>query len=256
MNVRLERRGAIAWIVIDRPEARNALSFAMFDQLGEFARALARDEDVRGVVIAGGPEAFAAGADIAEFRAFKSAADGIAYEAKVESVLQAVEALKVPTIAALAGACTGGGVFLSSACDLRIASSNLRVGVPIARTLGNVATVANARRLGALIGLGRVKEWFMTARLYSAEKALHAGFVSEVVESPSALGARAQTLAEDLAGFAPRTLRATKALYLHLVHETSDLDEDALLTSCYESDDFREGVASFFNKRRPNWLDR
>jgi enoyl-CoA hydratase len=252
MSVRLERRGSTAWLIIDRPEARNALSFAMFDQIRAFAEQLASDADVRAVVIAGGPEAFAAGADIAEFRAFAGPDAGRAYEAKVEGVLRAIEALPVPTVAALAGACTGGGVFLASACDLRIAAANLRVGVPIARTLGNVTTLANVRRLSALIGPGRVKEWFMTARLCSAEKASHLGFVSEVVETPSALEARAQALAGELAGFAPLTLRATKDLYRHLVHG-GEIDERAIFASCYNSEDFREGVDAFFAKRRPNW---
>jgi enoyl-CoA hydratase len=255
MSVRLEHRGTTAWIVIDRPEARNALSFAMFDQLGAFASEIARDKDVRAVVIVGGPDAFAAGADIAEFRAFKSGADGIVYENRVEAVLQAIEALEVPTIAALAGACTGGGVFLASACDLRLAAANLRVGVPIARTVGNVTTAANVRRLAALVGLGRVKEWLLTARLHSAEDALRDGFVAEVLPMPAVLEARAHTLADEMAGFAPRTLRATKRLYRALVHD-EELDEAALLTSCYESEDFHEGVEAFFAKRRANWRDR
>ncbi len=252
MSVRLERRGSAAWLIVDRPEARNALSFAMFDQIRTYAEQLASDAEVRAVVIAGGPEAFAAGADIAEFRAFTTPDASRAYEAKVESVLRAVEALPVPTIAALAGACTGGGVFLASACDVRIAAANLRVGVPVARTLGNVTTLANLRRLSALIGPGRVKEWFVTARLYSAEKALHLGFVSEVVATPSALEARAHALATELAGFAPLTLRAVKDLYRHLVHGSA-IDERAIFASCYESEDFREGIDAFFAKRRPVW---
>jgi enoyl-CoA hydratase/carnithine racemase len=246
----------VLWIVIDRPQARNALSFAMWDRLGEIVRESSADSTLRGVVIAGGPEAFAAGADIAEFKAFRDAEDGFVYEARVEAVLRAIEDLQVPTIAALAGACTGGGVFLASVCDLRLAAPNLRAGVPIARTLGNVTTVANARRLGALIGLGRVKEWFMTARLLDAPGALTAGFVSEVVPAYADLAPRAQALAEELAGFAPRTLRASKELYRRILRAGDPIDERDILASCYTSADFHEGVAAFFEKRRPNWRDR
>jgi enoyl-CoA hydratase/carnithine racemase len=215
----------VLWIVIDRPQARNALSFAMWDRLGEIVRESSADSTLRGVVIAGGPEAFAAGADIAEFKAFRDAEDGFAYEARVEAVLRAIE-------------------------DLPVA------GVPIARTLGNVTTVANARRLGALIGLGRVKEWFMTARLLDAPGALTAGFVSEVVPAYADLAPRAQALAEELAGFAPRTLRASKELYRRILRAGDPIDERDILASCYTSADFHEGVAAFFEKRRPNWRDR
>jgi enoyl-CoA hydratase/carnithine racemase len=228
----------------------------MWDRLGEIVREASADSTLRGMVVAGGPEAFAAGADIAEFKAFRDAEDGFVYEARVEAVLRAIEDLDVPTIAALAGACTGGGVFLASACDLRVAAPNLRAGVPIARTLGNVTTVANVRRLGALIGLGRVKEWFMTARLLDAQGALAAGFVGEVVPSYADLAPRAQALAEELAGFAPRTLRASKELYRRILRAGEPLEERDILTSCYTSADFHEGVAAFFEKRRPQWRDR
>ena len=234
----LERRGDVAWIVLDRPAARNALSFAMWDRLGAIALELKADSTARAAIIAGGPEAFAAGADIAEFTHFAGAADGFAYEARVEAVLRALEDLDVPVIAALAGACTGGGVFLASACDLRIAAPNLRAGVPIARTLGNVTTSANVRRLAALIGLGRVKEWFLTARL---------------LDAPAALAARAQALAVELSGFAPRTLRATKELYRRSLRGADTEDDRDILESCYASEDFREGVAAFFEKRKANW---
>jgi enoyl-CoA hydratase/carnithine racemase len=227
----------------------------MWDRLGEIVRGVGGDSGVRAVVVTGGPDAFAAGADIAEFTAFAGAEDGFAYEARVEAVLRALEDVDVPTIAALSGACTGGGVFLASVCDLRVAAPNLRVGVPIARTLGNVTTLANVRRLGALIGMGRVKEWFMTARLLDAPAALAIGFVSEVIATHDELAPRAQSLAEELAGFAPRTLRATKELYRRILRAGGDATEDDILASCYASEDFHEGVAAFLEKRAPKWRD-
>ena len=130
------------------------------------------------------------------------------------------------------------------------------MGVPIARTLGNVTTIANVRRLGALIGMGRVKEWFLSARLLDAKEALAAGFVSEIVESNEGLAARAQALAEELTRHAPRTMRASKELYRRILRDSGDLDDRDILESCYASEDFHEGVEAFFEKRTPNWRDR
>jgi enoyl-CoA hydratase/carnithine racemase len=253
--VRCERRGPIAWIVLDRPAARNAISFAMWDRLGAIARDLSADGALRAAVIAGGPDAFAAGADIAEFTKFTSLADGYAYEARVEGVLRAIESLPFPTIAAIAGACTGGGVFLACACDLRIGAEGLRAGVPIARTLGNTATLGNARRLAAVLGPARLKQWILTARLFDAREAEAAGLVSEVLPGYEPLLTRAQQLADEIASFAPLTLRAAKATYRSLIEGDEEPARRAF-DACYASDDFREGVAAFFAKRRPEWHGR
>ena len=196
---------------------------------------------------------FEAGADIAEFRAFRTAADFVRYEQRVEAVIGGLEALEIPTIAALAGPCTGGGVFLASACDLRIAAPNLRAGVPIARTLGNVATARNVVRLAAIVGAARAKEWMLTARLVDAAEALRVGFVSEVVASVDALAPRAQAFAEQLAGHAPRTMRAAKELYRRMLRAQGAIEDRDILEACYGSADFHEGVEAFLEKRPAKW---
>lgn len=236
-------------VVLNRPQARNALTFAMYERLAAIA---ADPAGAKVLVITGaGDRAFAAGTDINQFRAFRSAADALAYEARIDRVLGAIERCTVPTIAAVAGACTGGGAGIAAACDMRIAAAGARFGFPIARTLGNCLSMANIARLRALVGPARVIEMVFTARLYSAEEALAAGLVTEVLPDLAALGARAAALAELLKGHAPLTMRATKEALRRLREELPE-DED-LIRLCYESADFREGMEAFLGKRAPAW---
>lgn len=255
MSVRLERRaGGVAWLVVERPEARNAMTIAMWQQLGALLDELAQATDVRAVVVGGAADAFLAGADIAEFQSFAGAEDGLAYESAVESILDRVEALPQPVIAAIAGPCTGGGAFLACACDLRIGATGARVGIPVARTVGNVTTAKNVARLATVIGLGRAKEWFLTARLHDAESAWRAGFFGELAGSNDALAERAQALGEQLAARAPLTLAAIKEIGRRLLAaQVSEIDDRALLARCYGSEDFQEGVAAFLEKRAPRF---
>lgn len=244
-----EVRNGVGYIVLNRPQARNALTFAMYERL---AAICAEPGDARALVIRGaGEKAFAAGTDIAQFRDFSGAEDAIAYEAKLDRVLGTLERCPVPTIAAIAGACTGGGAGIAAACDLRIAAANARFGFPIARTLGNCLSMANLARLSALIGPARVTEMIFTARLLDAEEARSAGLVSEVLPDAAALDQRAETLAQHVAGMAPLTLRATKE-GLRRMRDNLPPDED-LIRLCYTSGDFREGMDAFLTKRAPVW---
>lgn len=242
----------IGFITFNRPQARNALTFAMYEELGRIATDPA---GVRALVITGaGEKAFAAGTDINQFRAFSGPEDAIAYESRLDRVLGTLERCPVPTIAAIAGACTGGGAGIAAACDLRIAAANARFGFPIARTLGNCLSMANVSRLAALIGPARVTEVIFTARLLDAEEARAVGLVSEVLPDPAALADRASALAQTVAGNAPLTLRATKEA-LRRLRENLPPDED-LIRLCYTSADFREGMEAFLNKRAPVWQGR
>ena len=256
--IRVERRaGGIVWVIFDRPQARNAMTFAMWDGLRALAEALDADDAVRVVVFTGaGTAAFVSGTDIAEFAAFAGADDGVAYEARVDGVIGALEAIRVPTVAALGGACTGGGVSIAAACDLRIGAPGTRVGVPIARTLGNCLSLANVARVADLVGLDTVKMLLLTGRLIGAADALRAGFLTEVAASDEGLAAHAQATAEALAALAPLTLRVTKEMCRRL-RAAQPLPEDGdLIRACYGSADFRAGVVAFLEKRRPVWAGR
>lgn len=246
-----EKDGPVGLITFNRPEARNALTFAMYQHLVDICRE-PEDLGVKVLVLTGaGERAFAAGTDIAQFRSFTTDQHALDYEAQMDEVLGAVETCPLPTIAAIAGACTGGGAAIAAACDLRIATADLKFGFPIARTLGNCLSVANLARLTALLGAGRTREIIFTSRLVFAEEAAAVGLVSEVLEDHQALMKRAGALAELLAEQAPLTLRATKEGLRRLAQ--SEVEDADLILSCYTSADFREGLEAFLAKRKPNW---
>lgn len=239
-----------------RPEARNALTYAMYEGLEAVCARMPSDGSVRALIVAGSGGSFAAGTDLALFRDFATAEDAWGYEARMERVFEAIERCPVPTIAAIDGACTGGGAIIAACCDLRVASSRLRFGFPIARTLGNGLSVANLERFADLIGQARLKEIVFTARLMDAQESLGAGFVHEVVVDAEALAARALELAQLLAGHAPLTLRATKEGLRRLRAAAAAVDDKDLIALAYTSADFKEGIEAFLAKRPPVWRGR
>lgn len=244
----------IARVTFNRPAARNALTFAMYDRLAEICAAVEGDAAIKAMVLCGaGDRAFAAGTDIAQFQSFHAPEDALAYEARLDRVVGTLERCRVPTIAALSGACTGGGAALAAACDLRIAASTLRFGFPVARTLGNCLSLANYARLVALIGAARVKDLIFTARLIAAAEAQAIGLVGEVVDEPARLMDRALALARTVAGHAPLTLRATKTALLRLQARLVAGEDRDFILMCYMSADFREGMAAFLEKRPARW---
>lgn len=249
----LERRAnGVAWVTFDRPRARNAITFAMYEALEAACAELDADAAVRALVVRGAGEAFVAGTQISEFDAVQTAADGVAYEAKVERVLTRFEALRVPTVALVTGPAAGAGLVLAAACDLRVATPAAKFAMPIARTLGNALTVANLARLREMLGPARVRELILTARLLAAEEALAAGAVTEVVPDGEDAEARAQALAEQVASYAPITVRTTRE-GLRRLRGTDVPFGDDLIRAAYASRDFREGVAAFTSRREPSW---
>jgi enoyl-CoA hydratase/carnithine racemase len=250
-------RDGIGTITLNRPQARNALTFPMYERLKQIALTAGEDASLRAIVITGaGEKAFAAGTDISQFRAFKGPEDALAYEARMDEVLSALEHCPKPTIAAIAGACTGGGAAIAAVCDIRIASANARFGFPIAKTLGNCLSMQNYGRLAALIGPARVIDLIYTARLVEAEEAKAIGLVSELLPDHAALQARAAALAQIIAGHAPLTLRATKEAMRRLREAARDVHGDDLVTMCFSSEDFRQGVENFLAKRPMQWQGR
>ncbi|MGH7903624.1 MAG: enoyl-CoA hydratase/isomerase family protein [Candidatus Dormibacteraceae bacterium] len=250
-----ERRGAVQWVVFNRPQALNAITWNMYERLIEVCAEVDRDRDVRAMVLTGaGGRAFVAGTDIAQFRSFKTERDAIDYEATGNQVMSVLESVRVPTIAAIQGACTGSGAVMAACCDIRIGARSARYGIPIARTLGNCLSMPNYARMAAMLGAPRLKDLIMRARLLNADEMLAWGVVGELVADEDALAARAQELAEQLAARAPLTLWATKEALRRLrERQTPDGDGQDLIVACYLSRDFREGMEAFLAKRKPEW---
>lgn len=249
-TVSLEIVDRVAHVTFDNPGAYNAMTFAMYGKLAAICETLqARPELVATVFRGAGGKAFVAGTDISEFTAFGDA-DGPAYEARVEAVVSAVEALPMPTIALVTGAAMGGGLALATACDFRLMTPKARFGVPIARTVGNCLASRNIARLERAFGLAATRRMLFLAQSLGAEEALALGYGLDIVEA-DAIEAALATLVATLAGHAPLTLRATKQSLRRLADNNTD-DAD-LIASVYASADFREGVRAFLDKRTPQW---
>ena len=249
-----EVKDGIGWVTFNRPQARNAFTFAMYERLVHICEEADKDKAIKVLVFQGaGDKAFAAGTDINQFRAFKGPEDAIEYEARIDRVLGILERCRVPTIAAINGACTGGGAGIAACCDLRIGTKTARIGFPIARTLGNCLSMSNVSRLTALIGPARVKDLIFTARLVEAPEAAALGLLTEVVEDGAALQTRAAEVAKLIAGHAPLTMNAIKQALARLQPRLTREEGRDLILMCYMSQDFREGMDAFLNKRAPQW---
>jgi enoyl-CoA hydratase/carnithine racemase len=244
----------IGILTLNRPQQRNALTFAMYEEVARVAADPAAAGASRVLILTGaGDKAFAAGTDISQFRDFKTEEDALAYEARIERVLTTLESCPVPTIAAITGSVTGGGAAIAACCDMRIATASAKFGFPIARTLGNCLSMRNYQRLATLLGPARVKDIIFTARLMDAAEGKAIGLFNEVVADHAALQERMMSLAALIAGHAPLTLRATKESLRRIGSAGAPEASSDLLLSCYLSADFREGMEAFLGKRPPNW---
>jgi enoyl-CoA hydratase len=254
------RRGAVEWIIFNRPQSRNAITHAMESELTEIFRGLNGDPGVRAVVLtgaAGTKPAFMAGADMGDLQAAATPQASMQMEETSEAMLMALEAVRAPVIAAMAGACVGQGALMASACDVRLASASLKFGFPIARTVGNCLSLKNYARLVAMVGLARAKDLVFDPALLDGEQAVAAGYAKECLRSDEALLARAQQLAESLAALAPLTLWATKESLRRLRDAALPTDAgDELLQACYLSQDYGEATAAFLSKRAPVFTGR
>src|SRR5438067_7234636 len=252
----LEQDGAVAVVTINRPEARNAMTFEMYEALHDTCERLDRDPGVRVVVLRGaGDRSFASGTDIRQFLTFKTREDALGYEARVSRVLSRIAGMTKPTIAMVQGDAVGGGMFMALACDLRLAAPHARFGAPIARTLGNFAAPASLALLVATVGPVRARELVLTARLIGAPEAKTLGLVDDV-HPPAALEGRARELAAKLSEHAPLTMAAVKEATRRYIAGVAPKDLEDLILACYLSEDFQEGVRAFLEKRKANWKGR
>ena len=253
-TVRLTIAGPIASVVFDRPAARNAMTWTMYQELGAVCERVRNEPAVKVMSLRGaGGEAFVAGTDIEQFKAFRDGQAGVDYERSIDEAMARLEGLPVPTVAVIEGWAVGGGLALATACDIRIATPSARMGVPIAKTLGNCLSMSNISRLVALVGPARTKDLIFTARLVEAPEALALGLLNEVVPDVATLQRRADETARLVAGHAPITMETAKEA-VRRVRRTLTRDEgEDLILRAYMSADFREGMDAFLNKRTPNW---
>ncbi|MGH8691630.1 MAG: enoyl-CoA hydratase/isomerase family protein [Burkholderiales bacterium] len=255
-EVLVAREGAIVTLTFNRPEARNAMTWGMYQRLYEVCEEVDADDAIRVLVLKGaGGKAFVAGTDISQFTKFTGPEDGIRYEKDGDKRSGRIARVKKPVIAQIQGYAVGGGFAITAGADIRIATPDARFGVPTARTLGNCLSMKNYAMFSDLLGPSRVKELMFTARLMTADEALTAGFVHEIV-SHERIETRVKELAEKIASHAPLTLWSTKEALRRIQDARPLPDGDDIVRKVYGSDDFREGVKAFVEKRPPRWTGK
>ncbi len=255
----VEQAGAIARIIFNQPEKRNAVSLEMWEAVEVALDRFAGDASVRVLILSGaGGKAFVSGADISKFESERASADGVAhYNAVTKRVYDKVEAFPKPTIAQVDGFCVGGGVALAVCCDIRICGKGSNFAIPAAR-LGLGYGFLGINRLATLVGPAYAKEIFFTARRYNATECHMMGLVNNVVED-GAVADAAQDMAAMITQNAPLTVDAVKFIANQTSMDESqrDLDAcDAMVQACFDSADYIEGRRAFMEKRKPEWTGR
>ena len=251
--------GGVLTVTLNRPEKYNALTFTMYDTIADICSSVPADGSVKAIVFRGaGGKAFAAGTDISLFRSFETPEQGIAYEKNADKVFTALERCPVPTIAAITGACTGGGAGIAACCDMRIATRSLKFGFPIARTLGNCLSAATLGRLVGVMGEPRVIDLIYTSRLIEADEALRIGLVNRLA-SPEALVEETLRFARSIADHAPVTVRMIK----RATYQSADVDRRTALDMISShfavvaaTEDAAEALAAMKDKRPPRYVGR
>lgn len=248
---------AVARIRISNPERRNALDHEILDALSETLPRLDRGIETRCVTITGAPPAFSAGYDLAAIPTETFERDAEALVAHpFHAAMEALAAHPWPTVAAINGHCLGGGLELAITCDLRICAAGAKLGMPPAK-LGLVYGHTGLRKFLDTVGLARTKELFLTGRNLQAARAERIGLVHEVVEDTE-LEEAAVALAAEVAANAPLSMRGNKRA-IEVLDRNPILTEQqegsliALRESCFASEDLREGIAAFAEKRKPRW---
>ena len=250
--------GPLAVLTFNRPEARNAMTWDMYRALVDACDHVDREDAARVFILRGaGGKAFVAGTDIAQFESFRGADEGFTYEQRLDEVLARLERVQKPTIAQIQGVAAGGGCAIALTCDLRVATPESTLSIPIARTLGNCLSGATCGRLLDLAGPAVVKDLLFTGRFIDAAEAHALGLLSRVAPAEQ-IERTVRELAMEIASNAPLTIRATKEMLRRLMAKRrleQGADRD-VIAMCYSSADFREGVASFLAKRKPQWTGR
>jgi len=253
--VRIERDGPIARMVFDHEKRRNAITVGMWEAIPEAVREVGEDADIRVVVMRGaGSEAFVSGADISEFEETRTGDAGPAYDQMTARAFAALRGLDKPLIALVHGFCIGGGAAIALTADLRYAADDALFAVPPAR-LGLGYHTAGIRALIRTVGFSETADLLFSARRVSAKEARRIGLVNEVFAKGVADEA-VDEIAHTMANNAPLTIRSAKITLQELAKLEAERDANRIKASierCYESEDFKEGVRAFLEKRKPRF---
>ncbi len=251
----VDQDGAVLTVTFNRPRQRNAMTWGMYEGLYEACERADADDEIRVLLLkAAGDKAFVAGTDISQFSEFTSGQDGVDYEEKIARIVTRLEDVNVPTVASIRGFCVGGGLGLASVCDLRVATRSARLGIPIARTLGNCLSMNNYSLLLNHLGPARTLDMLLRARLFTGEEAAAAGFVAELCDDDELDGA-VDGVTKTLLGHAPLSMWAAKEAIRRIRRATLP-DGDDIVARVFGSEDFRAAVAAFTAKQDVVWQGR
>ena len=258
-QILVERDGYVARVIINRPERRNAISFAAWQSLAATFDNLSADPGVRVVVLTGaGDRAFCAGNDISEFAEKRSTPEQVeAFDAVIAHAYEVIQGIEKPLIARVRGSAVGGGFELMQLCDLRIAGAGARFAMTPAR-LGLGYTLDDVQLLVDRIGARSAREMLFTGRLFDAAEAERMGFVTQVVPDAE-LDAAIDACAAEIAANAPLAIRAIKVAIGEALKPPPDRDRarcEALAAACNQSEDYREGQRAFAERRSPEFRGR
>jgi enoyl-CoA hydratase/carnithine racemase len=252
MSLVVEQDGPVLTVIFNRPDKHNAMTFEMYASLVEACERADSDETIRAMVLRGaGRQAFVAGTDISQFADFESGEDGIAYERRIADVLTRLEDVTVPTVAAIHGYCVGAGLAIAAVCDLRVAATSARFGVPIARTLGNCLSMNSCSLLVHHLGPSTTLDLLLRARLLTGDDAKAAGFVHELCGDDD-LDQTAEAVVETVLRHAPLSMWAAKQSVARL-RRAALPDGDDIVARAFGSADFHNAVTAFGTKRRISW---
>lgn len=252
-SIQVSKESHVGHLVFDHPERRNAITAAMWEQIPEAVAELARDPEIRVVVMRGaGETAFVSGADISEFESNRVGAAALEYEERNARAFSALARMGKPLIAHIHGFCVGGGCAIALTADLRFASDDAVFAIPAGR-LGLGYGLDGLETLVGVVGLPAAKEIFFTARRFDAEEALQMGLVNRVLAKPQ-LDDYVEKVVHQISQNAPLTLKAAKLALGQVARSSEPRDEQAVsaaISACFESEDYKEGVRAFLEKRSP-----